>query len=157
MPFHGGFGLLNIHGIAKPAYRAYQLMHGLGDTLLPMHYSHPTVDAWLSQRPGEAVVMLTNFALPRHPISSETVAISLANAGLVKSVSVERIDIDHANAKRHWEQIGKPEYLDAETLAVLNAASELVVEDVKFDIVAGAANFELTLLPQSVAAVRLHY
>ena len=24
LPFHGGFGLLNIHGIPKPAYRAFQ-------------------------------------------------------------------------------------------------------------------------------------
>ena len=30
VPFQGGFGLLNIHGIAKPAYRAYQLLHELG-------------------------------------------------------------------------------------------------------------------------------
>ena len=30
VPFQGGFGLLNIHGIAKPAYRAYELLHELG-------------------------------------------------------------------------------------------------------------------------------
>ena len=31
VPFHGGFGLLNIHGIAKPAYRAFELLHALGE------------------------------------------------------------------------------------------------------------------------------
>jgi xylan 1,4-beta-xylosidase len=164
LPFHGGFGLLNIHGIAKPAYRAYQLLHGLGDTLLPMRYSHPTVDAWLSRAPGQlsrgpgqALLMLTNFALPCHPISAETITVSLANAGPVKAVSLERIDIDHANAKRHWEQIGEPEYPDAETLAALHAASELAVEDVPFDMAGDRIDFQLTVLPQSVAAVRLHY
>ena len=25
VPFHGGFGLLNIHGIAKPSYRAFEI------------------------------------------------------------------------------------------------------------------------------------
>jgi xylan 1,4-beta-xylosidase len=34
VPFHGGFGLLNIHGIAKPAYRAYELLHRVGKQLL---------------------------------------------------------------------------------------------------------------------------
>ena len=34
VPFQGGFGLLNIHGIAKPIYRAFQLLHGLGTELL---------------------------------------------------------------------------------------------------------------------------
>jgi len=33
-PFHGGFGLLNIQGINKPAFYAYQLMNKLGTTEL---------------------------------------------------------------------------------------------------------------------------
>ncbi|TFF38519.1 GH39 family glycosyl hydrolase [Mucilaginibacter psychrotolerans] len=33
-PFHGGFGLLNIQGINKPAFYAYQLMNKLGKTEL---------------------------------------------------------------------------------------------------------------------------
>ena len=31
VPFHGGFGLLNLHGIAKPTYRAFELLHKLGN------------------------------------------------------------------------------------------------------------------------------
>ena len=33
-PFHGGFGMLNIQGINKPAFYAYQFMNRLGDTEL---------------------------------------------------------------------------------------------------------------------------
>jgi xylan 1,4-beta-xylosidase len=33
-PFHGGFGLLNIQGINKPAFYAYQFLNRLGDTEL---------------------------------------------------------------------------------------------------------------------------
>ncbi len=29
-PFHGGFGLLNLHGIPKPTYRAFELLHNIG-------------------------------------------------------------------------------------------------------------------------------
>ena len=47
VPFHGGFGLLNIHGIAKPAYRAYELLHHVGTELLPVEGAHATVDAWV--------------------------------------------------------------------------------------------------------------
>jgi xylan 1,4-beta-xylosidase len=47
VPFQGGFGLLNIHGIAKPAYRAYELLHALGAELLPVEGKHPTIDAWV--------------------------------------------------------------------------------------------------------------
>jgi len=33
-PFHGGFGLMNTHGIKKPAYFAYSFMNKLGETEL---------------------------------------------------------------------------------------------------------------------------
>jgi xylan 1,4-beta-xylosidase len=33
-PFHGGFGLLNVQGLAKPAYFAYKFLNELGDTEL---------------------------------------------------------------------------------------------------------------------------
>lgn len=35
-PFHGGFGLLTVHGTPKPAYRAFQLLHGAGAVRLPV-------------------------------------------------------------------------------------------------------------------------
>ena len=28
--FHGMFGLINVHGVPKPTYRAYQLLHETG-------------------------------------------------------------------------------------------------------------------------------
>ncbi|MEV0938605.1 beta-xylosidase [Streptomyces phaeochromogenes] len=33
-PFHGGFGMLNQHGIPKPTYHAYRFLSALGDELL---------------------------------------------------------------------------------------------------------------------------
>ena len=33
--FNGNFGLINVHGVPKPAYRAFQLLHELGSELLP--------------------------------------------------------------------------------------------------------------------------
>src|SRR5207302_6970883 len=46
MPFHGGFGLLNLHGIPKPTYRAFELLHRLGSELLHVEGRHATVDSW---------------------------------------------------------------------------------------------------------------
>jgi xylan 1,4-beta-xylosidase len=45
VPFHGGFGLLNLREIAKPAYRAFQLLHRLGFESLEVAETHATVDA----------------------------------------------------------------------------------------------------------------
>ena len=41
--FHGMFGLINLHGIPKPSYRAYQLLHETGtERLIVRGPSKPT-------------------------------------------------------------------------------------------------------------------
>jgi xylan 1,4-beta-xylosidase len=155
VPFQGGFGLLNIHGIAKPAYRAYELLHSLGDKLLPVEGAHATVDSWLVRSDDEATIMLTNFALPRHPIETETVAFTVKGLKSVERATIRRIDLEHGNAKRHWEQLGKPEYLSAGMVANLNAASIMATETQAFTFSDGAAHLEITMPPQSVVAIRL--
>jgi xylan 1,4-beta-xylosidase len=139
VPFQGGFGLLNIHGIAKPAYRAYELLHALGTEMLPVDGTHPTVDAWVVRGDREITLLLTNFALPRHPIGAETVRMTLFNAGTPLRATLRRIDEDHANAKRKWQELGAPEYLSAGDLAELNAASMMERERQDFSCRDGAS------------------
>ncbi len=155
VPFHGGFGLLNLHGIAKPSYRAYQLLHGLGTDLMQVEGKHETVDAWLVRGEKSATLMLTNFALPRHPIATETVSFVLEGVPSVTGATIQRIDLEHANAKRRWEQLGKPEYLSAAMVAELNALSQLQTEVQPVVRDGGTFRLEATMPPQAVAAIQL--
>ena len=157
VPFHGGFGLLNLHGIAKPAYRAYQLLHGLGTDLMQLEGKHETVDAWLVRGEKSATLMLTNFALPRHPIATETVSFVLKGAPSVAGATIQRIDLEHANAKRRWEQLGKPEYLSAAMVAELDALSRLQTEVQPVVRDGGTFRLEVTMPPQAVAAIQFTY
>ncbi|MBZ9982361.1 MULTISPECIES: glycosyl hydrolase [unclassified Mesorhizobium] len=155
LPFQGGFGLLNIHGIAKPAYRAFQLLHGAGTEMLPVEGAHETVDAWFVRGDGASTLILTNFALPRHPIKTEEVLFTLKAASTATTACVQRIDAEHANAKRRWEEMGKPEYLDAPTVDRLKHLSELRSEPVASKSEAGSLVLKIALPPLSVAAIRL--
>jgi xylan 1,4-beta-xylosidase len=157
VPFHGGFGLLNIHGIAKPTYRAYEMLHALGAELLAVDGVHPTVDAWIVRGGREITVLLTNFALPRHPIGAEAVRVTLSNAGKPNAATVRRIDSDHANAKRKWQELGAPEYLSADALAELNVASALEPEPQAFTCRDGTVEIAAVLAPLSVTAITLVY
>ena len=157
VPFHGGFGLLNIHGIAKPAYRAFELLHALGTEMLAVEGTHPTVDTWAVRGTRSATVLLTNYALPRHPIALETIQAKLANAQPPIQATIRRIDSDHANAKRRWQDMGSPEYLDAAAVAELNAESRCDPEPHPFDFRDGALAFEVSLPPLSVAAVTFQF
>src|SRR2546430_7033871 len=90
--FHGGFGLMNLHGIPKPTYRAFQLLHALGTEQLLVDGMHETVDAWVVRKEHSLTLLLTNHALPRHPITTEHVRFTLTNAPPSCSAYVERID-----------------------------------------------------------------
>src|SRR5437764_2171330 len=80
VPFHGGFGLLNLHGIAKPTYRAFELLHKLGAERLFVDGRHETVDAWVTRDHARISALFVNHALPRHPIGPARVRVHLAHA-----------------------------------------------------------------------------
>lgn len=153
VPFHGGFGLLNIYGIPKPTYRAFQLLYGLGTERLRIRGTHPTVDAWVIREGAIITTLLTNWALPSHPIRTERVTLRLSTVGKVKAASLQRIDENHANARRRWDQIGQPQSLLPRDVEVLEAASRLVAEPRVPRTDGDTAVFALDLSPQSVAAL----
>jgi xylan 1,4-beta-xylosidase len=157
MPFHGGFGLLNLYGIPKPAYRAFELLHALGDQQLAVDGLHETVDTWIVRKRRTITVLITNHALPHHPIQVERVSVVLNHAVKPSGVRVERIDDRHANAKRRWEALGAPEYLDAGDVERLQQASSLQREPLRTRYADGTIQFDIAMPPQSVAAVTLEH
>ncbi len=155
VPFHGGFGLLNVHGIAKPIYRAFELLHKLGTEGLPTDGIHETVDAWVVRGEHSVTVLLTNHALPRHPIEQQRVKIHLAGMAEPRGVYVERIDETHANAPRVWHDMGAPEYLSPLQVEQLHAASQTLREPQAWTYENGNVHLELDLPAHAVAAITL--
>lgn len=152
-PFHGGFGLLNLYGIPKPTYRAYQLLHQLGNEQFTVVGNHRSVDVWAVRREDRLTILLTNHALPRHPIQQEQVEIEIANASRPRQAYVARIDEDHANPRRLWEWMERPDYLDAAQVEQLQAASRLIDEPLPLTYEARHIHVDLDLPPHAVAAV----
>lgn len=152
-PFHGGFGLLNLHGIAKPTYRAFELLHRLGTERLPVDGMHETVDAWAVRTGKGLMVLLTNSTLPRHPIHTEQVRVRLTDSPPPQSVSLERIDAEHANPKKLWQEMGQPEYLSAKDVEQLHAASRMIKESQSWVYDQRALHLDLELPPNAVAAI----
>ncbi len=155
-PFHGGFGLLNLYGVAKPSYRAFELLHALGTTLVQARTDkHPTVDAWVVRRTGGLTVMLTNHALPRHPIETERVHVSLTGARAPLTAAVARIDAEHANAKARWCALGEPSYPSAAQVDAMHEASAVIPELQPWAYANGTIELECTLPPHAVAAITI--
>jgi xylan 1,4-beta-xylosidase len=157
VPFHGGFGLMNIHGIPKPSYRAFELLHQLGSKIHKVKGCHSTVDVFVTTHEQITTVLIVNSALPRHEIGEELVSIQLNDLPHVSSATVRRIDDKNANAPAHWRAMGKPDYLTSQQVEELEAASLSVSNQlsVKQDQKIGGIGFALSVSPQSVALVTL--
>jgi xylan 1,4-beta-xylosidase len=154
VPFHGGFGLLTLHDVAKPAYRAFQLLHEIGEECLPVVGAHATVDCWVVRDGKTISVLLTNHAQPRHAIAEQRVRVTLSDC-TAAAASIQRIDAAHANPKRGWLEMDSPEYPSPAQLAALQAASLCRRTRQPMSSAAGRVCFEVVLPPLSVACVRL--
>jgi xylan 1,4-beta-xylosidase len=157
VPFHGGFGLLNLYGIAKPVYRAFELLHGLGDGQFAVTGEHETVEVWGFKNVNTVQILLANHAQPRHPIHTEVVNIRLSGAENPSRAYIERIDSGHANPRKVWEAMGEPEYLSTFKVDDLKAASRLVSEPIPVAFNDGMINLSLEMPPHGVARVTLEF
>jgi xylan 1,4-beta-xylosidase len=155
-PFHGSFGLQTIHGIAKPTYRAMQLLHGLGNERLQVDGSHPTVDAW-AVRSNETHIdlLLGNHAFPHHDIAAEMVTWHVQSARKPKNAHVQYVDDGHCNSRQAWVDMGSPDYLDAKQVAELDEVSQLKAEPIAINARDDGFDIQLNLLPHAIAALRV--
>lgn len=129
--FHGGFGLQSVYGVEKPAYRLFQMFHGLGCERVPAESGDPAANVEVLATKTEKGLRLIayNHNVPGEPMREEEVKIDLSGFGTPKKVTLYRIDGDHVNPKKAWQEMGAPEYLNAEQVNALRRSAELVPEE----------------------------
>jgi xylan 1,4-beta-xylosidase len=163
VPFHGGFGMLNLHGVPKPVYRAFQMLRTLGDQQLATSGEHANVAIWVGRRASEpdrsAGVLLINQALPRHPIAGESVRVRLLHSAAIRAGAawLTRIDDDHANPERAWREMGSPTYPQPAQVEELLAASATSPEALPFRADEGMLEIDVRLAPQSINSVQIEW
>lgn len=133
--FHGGFGLLTYYGIAKPAYRLFELFHGLGKERIGVwsDKEDTTVEALATKTDSGYRVIVYNHNIPEEPIKDETISLDLSVLIDKKTAVIYRIDESHANPKKIWQELGEPEYLKKNDVIKLHQASELVAHKIEFE------------------------
>ncbi|MEO7145831.1 MAG: beta-xylosidase, partial [Bryobacteraceae bacterium] len=131
--------------------------HALGTERLLVDGLHNTVDAWIVRKDKSLTVLLTNYALPLHPIDTQHVSIVLENAPEPRAGFVERIDSTHANPKQTWLDMGQPGYLNAMDVTRLEDASSLRKESHPWRHEKGMTYLDIAMPPQAVSAITLEF
>ena len=156
-PFHGGFGLLTLHGVPKPSYRAFELLHDLGYTQSLVDGLHETVDCSVIQKDSSVTLLLTNHTTPGHTIETEHLQIRLDNAREPRGAYVRRIDEEHANPKRLWQEMGQPEHLSEKELERLETAARLKTEKQALEFHEGSIFLKTDLPAHAVASITIDF
>jgi len=96
-PFHGGFGLMNLQGIRKPAYFAYRFLRQLGDQDLKTD----DPQAWVTRsRDGSVQVLLWDYS-PIVPPQGENDQTFYKKELPTTSKGMVHVQLDHVPAGRY--------------------------------------------------------
>lgn len=143
-PFIGGFGILTNDGIPKPNFWAFKLLSKLYPERLDVGFRADTPVEYAAFRDGNRLQVLV-FAQSNDPRERWHYEVELEIGGRAKAVTVERIDDDHCNPKRLWQEMGSPENLTPAEVEDVKARSRLVNEDAEFAVEDGKTVLRCTL------------
>ncbi len=103
-PFHGGFGLLNLQGIKKPAYFAYQFLARLG----PVELKHDDPASWVCRdADGGAQILLWDLTRPADAtVANQAIFRKLNPAASKGHVQVNLTNVPPGNYRLALHQVG---------------------------------------------------
>jgi xylan 1,4-beta-xylosidase len=147
-PFYGGYGLVAVGGIPKPAFNAFKLLHNLGEQRIALN----SESALLTKRSdGTLVLAVWNYAPPEQTGFPRTVTLRLKSTS-AKRALVSRLDHDHGDFHSTYEKMGSPRYPTKAQLQELRRATELPAPETRV-IENGELTF--TLPGQGLALIEL--
>ncbi len=131
-PFYGGFGILAEHGIPKPAFNAFAMLHQLGDRRIRLSSGSALATR---RNDGSLVIALWNYAAPdgtgaaytpppTAPAPSRTFTLKLSNVPPGAPIKIQRLDASHGNVLKAFDAMGRPAFLTREQILQLRAAGK---------------------------------
>lgn len=127
--FSGGFGLMTINGIRKPAYRAFQMLRQVGNMrlILPEFSGDVGAAAFVNEDGMQILVYRTDLMCREK--QAEEVILKIAGGDFGRA-TVQKIDETHCNPYRLWREMGSPSDMRTADAAALDGKCVLQEETV---------------------------
>ena len=120
-PFYGGYGLIAVNGIPKPAFNAFKLLHKLGDQRIPVDSDFVLLTR---RKDGALVLAVWNYAPPEQAGAPRTITLRLKDTN-ARQALISRLDRDHGDFHSVYEKLGSPRYPTQTQIQELRRAAEL--------------------------------
>ncbi|HTS13349.1 MAG TPA: hypothetical protein VMH00_14625 [Candidatus Limnocylindrales bacterium] len=147
-PFYGGFGLIAVGGIPKPAFDAFELLHRLGDERIDVSSDMALVTR---TKDGKLVLAVWNYAPPDETGTEKNVTLRFKDAR-ARTATISIIDPAHSDSHTAYEKMGSPRYPTQEQINELRKASELPAPSV---LKIQNNELNLALAPHELAVIEL--
>jgi xylan 1,4-beta-xylosidase len=141
-PFYGGYGLIAERGIPKAAFRAFELLHKLGDIRLAVD----SENALVTKRADRVVIALWNYAEPSENGTPKTFKLDIKGA---KKYRMQMVAPGSGSSLEAWKKMGSPVSPTPEQIKALVGASAL--EPAKTEPI----NHSIVLEPQALAVLEV--
>jgi xylan 1,4-beta-xylosidase len=128
--FHGNYGLLNLQGLRKPPYHAFQLLSKLGNERINtvVENGSDCHGAIVTRRDDRCAALVYSYeAASEYSVREQTVEVELP-AGVnwnTQNLTLHGISGNENNILSHWQRMGAPDYLRREELRELQSQNAL--------------------------------
>ncbi len=126
-PFCGGFGLMTVDGIKKPAFWAFKMLSELPDCRYELPITDEDVEIAAFRGDNKICMMLYAQSFQDENRKYD-VSIHIKNLPFCRSIVLKRINSMHGNPLKLWEEMGKPASLTRSEVADIQNKSEPSVE-----------------------------
>ena len=132
--FHGGFGLLTQSGIPKPVYHGMKLLADAPGTRIDLGPDATGGEIGIAafEGDGETHVLLFRQKMKQLDLPKEEAVVRVELPDRPMRVTVRRIDEEHGNPLKLWEEMGRPDYLNRAETESLKERSAVMPEDWPF-------------------------
>jgi xylan 1,4-beta-xylosidase len=144
--FSGNWGLVNIFGVRKPSFRAFQMLRKAGSTRAALALGHTSnedlhavalLDGKDLQSSTAVTILLANHACAHHCPEPRPMRLNISIRGAASfsssgarpgrlSATVHRINATSGNPKVVWEKQGAPNYPSPWQMEEIHAASRVL-------------------------------
>ncbi len=155
--FHGGFGMISQNGIPKPVYYAMKMLADAGNERIDLGEDATSGEIGAAAFKGSAGtdVLLFRQKMKNLDLPKKEAIVKLEMDKAPESVTVRRVDEEHGNPLRIWEEMGKPVSLNKKEVEDIKARSTVTEEPWPFTYEDGILSVKAELGVNDVYFIRI--
>lgn len=149
--FHGGFGLVALHGIPKPTFHLFAFFQALGNTQL---YRDEQVIV-TRRADGSIALVAWNPVMDKGEGFLKELTLHIPVSFRDAFIKRQTVDEEHANPWNTWRQMGRPRFPDRASIETIRLAAAPLLRTCRLRCTDGMATLHLTLTKNEVTLIEL--